>query len=120
MTHQKYIYNATVTKVIDGDTFDLEIDLGFSVKVKHRIRLHGIDAYETSLRGGTTEEEKKKGIEAKAFLIDRILNKKVIIETIKDKKGKYGRYLANVCHDGKMVSEMLIEKGYCKQIFLAK
>lgn len=120
MQHQQYIYNATVTKVIDGDTFDLEIDLGFSVKVKHRIRLHGIDAYETALRGGTTEDEKRKGIEAKAFLIDRILNKKVIIETVKDKQCKYGRYLANVCIDGKMVSEMLVEKGYCKQIYLTK
>lgn len=116
MQHQQYIYNATVKNVVDGDTFDLEVDLGFSVKVKHRIRLHGIDAYETSLRGGTTEDEKRKGIEAKAFLIDRILNKKVIIETVKDKQGKYGRYLANVCHEGKMVSEMLVEKGYVKSV----
>ncbi len=114
MQNQQYIYKATVTKVIDGDTLDLEVDLGFSVKVEHRIRLHGVDAYETSLRGDTTEEEKQKGIEAKAFLIDRILNKKVIIETVKDKKGKYGRYLANVCYNGKMISDLLKEKGFCK------
>ncbi len=114
MQHQHYIYNAIVTKVVDGDTLDLEVDLGFSVKVEHRIRLHGVDAYETSLRGDTTEEEKQKGIEAKAFLIERLLRKKVVIETIKDKKGKYGRYLANVCIDGKMVSEMLVKKGYVK------
>lgn len=114
MEHKQYIYKAIVTKVVDGDTFDLQIDLGFDVKVKQRIRLNGADAYETSLRGGTTEEEKRKGIEAKEFLIDRIFNKEVIIETVKDKKGKYGRYLANVCIDGKMVSEMLVEKGYVK------
>ncbi|HBY68207.1 MAG TPA: nuclease [Flavobacteriaceae bacterium] len=114
MEHKQYIYKAIVTKVVDGDTFDLKIDLGFDVTVKHRIRLYGVDAYETSLRGDTTEEEKRKGIEAKAFLIDRIFDKEVIIETVKDKKGKYGRYLANVCHEGKMVSEMLVEKGYVK------
>lgn len=114
MQHQQYIYKAIVTKVVDGDTFDLEIDLGFDVKVKHRIRLYGVDAYETSLRAGTTEEEKRKGIEAKEFLIERILCKEVVIETIKDKKGKYGRYIANVCIDGKMVSELLLERGYVK------
>ena len=115
-----YTYNGIVTNVIDGDTLDIEFDLGFNLKFTERVRLYGIDAYEPTLRNGTTEEEKKLGLEAKAYLIDRILDKEVIIETVKDKKGKYGRYLANVCHNGKMVSEMLVEKGYVKGKWVEK
>ena len=60
-----YKYKAKVIRVIDGDTLDAMIDLGFDTWVKKRIRLAGIDAYESRTRD---KEEKKKGLAAKARL----------------------------------------------------
>jgi len=85
-----YSYNAVVTNVYDGDTITVEIDLGFKIKVSKKIRLFGIDTYE--LRG----DEREKGLKAKKFTSNKVLNKKVKLNTLKDKKGKYGRYLAVV------------------------
>ena len=107
-----YTYNGIVTNVIDGDTLDIEFDLGFNLKFTERVRLYGIDAYEPTLRNGTTEEEKKLGLEAKAYLIDLLTNQKVHVDTVKDRKGKYGRYLANISYDGMFINEELIKKGY--------
>ena len=110
-----YIYNAFVHNVIDGDTFDVTIDLGFSVTSFQRIRLYGIDAYETSLRRGTTPEEKEKGLAAKHLLQERLEGKNVVLETIQDKQGKYGRYLANVYIDGESVADILTKHAFVKQ-----
>ena len=60
-------YNATVTKVVDGDTIDAMVDLGFGTWKKVRIRMHGINAPESRTRD---LEEKKKGLAAKARLIE--------------------------------------------------
>lgn len=90
-----YEYYAKVLKVIDGDTIDVEINLGFSIIRKERVRIANIDAYETSLRGGTTQAQKQIGLKGKKFLNDLILNKKVILRTQKE-SGKYGRYIAFV------------------------
>ena len=67
-----FTYEGVVTNIVDGDTMDIEFDLGFSIKFTERVRLYGIDAYEPTLRKGTTEEEKKLGIEAKAYLIEKL------------------------------------------------
>ena len=77
-----FTYEGVVTNIVDGDTMDIEFDLGFSIKFTERVRLYGIDAYEPTLRKGTTEEEKKLGIEAKAYLIEKLQGKKVFVETI--------------------------------------
>ena len=60
-----YEYQAELVKVVDGDTIDAEIDIGFSVFVKKRVRLYGIDVFESRTRD---LEEKKKGLAAKARL----------------------------------------------------
>ena len=107
-----FTYEGVVTNIVDGDTMDIEFDLGFSIKFTERVRLYGIDAYEPTLRNGTTEEEKKLGIEAKAYLIEKLQGQIVLVETIKDEKGKFGRYLADVIYKGTLINEDMVNKGY--------
>lgn len=86
-----YIYSATVVSIYDADTLDLRIDVGFKITVNHRVRLHGIDAWE--VRG----PEKERGRIARDWLREQIPpGTQVRIETIKDRRGKYGRYLARI------------------------
>jgi micrococcal nuclease len=83
-----YLYKAVPFYIVDGDTCDMEIDLGFETNVKTRFRLYGINAWETS------GKDKEKGLKAKQFLDEKIKNKPVFIVSIKDKRDKYGRWLA--------------------------
>lgn len=83
-------YTALITRVVDGDTFDAEIDLGFSITHRIRIRLAEVDTPETYRP--KTLMEKAHGLEATSFVAGLIEGKVVVIET--EKKGKYGRYLA--------------------------
>ena len=62
-----YKYKAALIRVIDGDTIDALIDLGFDVWIKSRIRFYGVDTWESRTRD---LEEKKKGLEAKAYVKD--------------------------------------------------
>ena len=64
-----YEYSAELTRIVDGDTLDCIIDIGFSVFVKKRVRLYGIDTWESRTRD---LEEKKKGLAAKARLKELI------------------------------------------------
>ena len=95
MQKNYYLYKATVTRVVDGDTVDLEIDLGMSVFAKQRIRLAGINTPET-YGVKKDSEEYAAGIKAKNRLKELIEGKEIAIETVKDKKGKYGRYLGQL------------------------
>ena len=85
-------YNCTIVKVIDGDTVDVDIDLGFGVWLKkQRIRLYGIDTPESRTRD---LEEKKYGLIAKAFVEASLpVGSTRTLTTVKDKTGKYGRIL---------------------------
>jgi micrococcal nuclease len=84
-------YHATVLKVVDGDTIDVMVDLGMGVHRKERLRFSRINAWET--RG----EHKEKGKLAKARVAELIpAGDKILIKTQKDKKGKYGRYIAEI------------------------
>ena len=85
-----YEYRATVVKVVDADTIDVDTDLGFGIKFRQRLRFFGINAWET--RG----PERTKGLVAKAFVQEKIGDKIITIRTEKDKTGKYGRYLATI------------------------
>jgi micrococcal nuclease len=86
-------YKAYVTNVVDGDTIDVTIDLGFDILVKQRLRLYGIDTPEIRTKDLV---EKEAGMKAKDFVEKAILLKEVMISTYKDKKGKFGRYLAEI------------------------
>ena len=90
-----YNYKATVKRVVDGDTVDVLIDLGFGISYAQRVRLYGINAPETRTRD---KVEKKAGLAAKAYLKEILKtnkNKCIIITTL-DKKGKYGRVLGEL------------------------
>ena len=109
-----YTYRAQVVRVIDGDTIDFDIDLGFSTWVhKQRIRLYGIDAPEVKKYKGVTDEEKARGLALKATL-EQMLHpgKLVTLETHADKKGKFGRYLGVVIlESGINLNDWLVEEG---------
>ena len=106
-------YVKKVTKVVDGDTIDVEIDLGFDISFSSRVRLAGIDTPESRT---TDKMEKALGLEAKAYLKHEIeAAKTVVIKTEKmDSSEKYGRILGWVFLDGntKSVNEQMIEDGY--------
>lgn len=90
-----YQYSAIVRKVVDGDTIEIDIDLGLSSWIHgEKIRLFGIDTPEVyGIKKGSPEWE--KGNQSSAFVKEHLKeNSEVIIETIKDKREKYGRYLA--------------------------
>ncbi|MDP2338168.1 MAG: thermonuclease family protein [Bacteroidota bacterium] len=92
-----YQYSAVVQKVIDGDTMEIDIDLGLSVWIRsEKIRLYGIDTPEVyGVKKGSPEWE--LGNKSSEF-VKMVVKEKdvVIVDTIKDKKEKYGRYLALV------------------------
>lgn len=106
-------YVKEVTKVVDGDTIDVVIDLGFSIMYKSRVRLAGIDTPESRT---TDKYEKALGLEAKKYLADRIKEaKSVVIRTEKlDSSEKYGRILGWVYLDGETnsINNQMILKGY--------
>ncbi len=106
---EMFIYNAVVQSIYDGDTIRVDIDLGFGTWIKNvSLRLHGIDAFE--IRG----EEREMGLKAKEFLIEKIPPfSEVVIHTYKDRKEKYGRYLAIVYDkNGMNINQQLIVEGY--------
>ena len=102
-----------VTKVVDGDTIDVDIDLGFSISYSQRLRLAGIDTPESRT---TDKFEKSLGIESKDYLKSKLKDAKdIVVKTEKpDSSEKYGRILGWVYLDGnaKSVNEQMIEDGY--------
>jgi len=106
-------YVKKVTKIVDGDTIDVEIDLGFDISFSSRVRLAGIDTPESRT---TDKMEKALGLEAKAYLKSKIESAKtVVIKTEKiDSSEKYGRILGWVFLDGSSISmnEQMIADGH--------
>ena len=102
-----YEYGCKVTRVVDGDTIDVDLDLGFDIIYKCRIRLYGIDTPESRTRN---KDEKARGKLASKFLQDAINNgAHVILQThLKDSKGKFGRVLASVIVDGIDVNQQMV------------
>jgi micrococcal nuclease len=86
-----YYYKANVVNVYDGDTITADIDLGFKATLREeKIRLHRINAPE--VRG----RSRKKGIASCNYLRSLLMGKEILLQTIKDKKEKYGRYFGEV------------------------
>jgi len=109
-----YEYNIKkVTKVVDGDTIDVDIDLGFNISYSQRVRLAGIDTPESRTKDA---REKALGLEVKNKVKSAIDSAKtVIIKTeLPDSTEKYGRILGWVYLDGaaKSLNEQLIDEGY--------
>lgn len=136
-----YQYHFKFCRVIDGDTVDGTIDLGFGISLKERIRLVGIDAPEVRLQRAIKNQkeriaEKERGLQAKARLKELLVfganqPEGLIIETFLDKKGKYGRILGDIKYiyardlyndkpdakpwiGYKSISQQLLEEGLVK------
>ena len=108
-------YKCKLIKVIDGDTIDVDIDLGFGVWMrKQRIRLYGIDTPESRTRD---LEEKKYGNAAKYFLSEWCETDNLSIKTHKDDRGKFGRILGEVWVDGTNVNELMIKEHHAVAYF---
>lgn len=106
-------YVKKVNKIVDGDTIDVDIDLGFDISFSSRVRLAGIDTPESRT---SDKMEKALGLESKAYLKHAIDSaKSVIIKTEKlDSSEKYGRILGWVFLDGsdKSINQEMIDNGY--------
>ena len=114
---EKYIYKGKLDRVIDGDTVDAMIDLGFNTWVKRRIRFHGIDTWECRTRN---LEEKKKGLAAKERtkeLLTEVTNKPGYFRIKSHGVGKYGRvlgelFIKDIQNNQININETLIEEGH--------
>jgi len=98
-----YDYEATVLRVIDGDTCDAEIKLGFNISIKVRIRMSGINA---------PEKRTQKGKEVKKWLQDKIEGKDIIL--ISEGLGKYGRCLGIIKLENININELMLENDLAK------
>jgi endonuclease YncB( thermonuclease family) len=113
-----YKYESKLIKVIDADTIDAMIDLGFNIWVKKRIRLSGIDAYEIRTKD---KVKKKKGLAAKIRLQEILFEYNNKFKLWSHGVGKYGRCLGDIivgsttAYAGKSVNQMLVSEGHAKK-----
>lgn len=110
MIKTNYIYDAVVTKVVDGDTIDATVDLGFTVSVNVRFRLNDVNTMEMK----DTDPIKRESAQlAKQFMIDKLLNKIIVISSYKT--DKYGRWLADIYLNDEKINDTLIKEGLAVQ-----
>jgi len=114
MDRDPYIYRVKkVIKVVDGDTIDADIDLGFDISLTKRVRLSGVDTPESRT---TDLKEKKLGLESKEWLKHKLeFSKDVLIKTeLPDSTEKYGRILGNLYVNNEELSlnQQMIDEGY--------
>ena len=120
MQDNLYHYRATVVRVVDGDTVDVMLDLGFNVSLKERVRLYGINAPESRTRD---KAEKVKGLAAKDFVVEWTEDHAddIFIVTRIDKRGKYGRILGTIMNEsGENLNELMIKEGHAVEYFGGK
>ena len=108
---KKHGYSCKLVRVVDGDTADAMIDLGFNVWVKERIRFYGVDTWESRTRN---LEEKKLGLKAKKYTKEMLERNDGKFTVKSHGVGKYGRLLGEIFIDGeeKSLNELLIENGH--------
>ena len=109
-----YIYSALVLKIVDGDTIDCAVDLGFNTYVKERFRLYGIDTPEKNSKDPVLRDS---AIAATQFVKTAIDGKNILIDSTG--KDKYGRWLAKVYVElgQPTINEQLVSLGLAKAYF---
>ena len=112
-----YIYKAKCERVVDGDTIDATIDLGFDTWKKIRIRLVGINAAESRTRD---LEEKARGLAAKAFVKDILIKHSNEFILHSQGVGKYGRCLGEIFLGDVKLNDLLITEGLAVEYFGGK
>ena len=113
-------YQAKVDRIVDGDTIDVTLDLGFDISYRGRVRFHGINAPESRTRDAV---EKEAGLAAKRYVEDWVgaLDQKVIIQTTLDDRGKFGRILGRLLNeDGECLNDEMVSLGDAKPYFGGK
>jgi len=113
-----YEYKARLIRVIDGDTIDADIDLGFGVWVHQRIKLYGINTPDSKSKD---PEIREKGIASRNKLIE-LLPREFVIQTILNKRGKFGRVLGKVYvqvdeHHKQNINDTMVEEGVATHYF---
>ena len=119
---ERFWYGAKPLKVIDGDTIDLMIDLGFNIHHKIRVRLYGVNTPESRTKDAA---EKDLGLKAKSFTTDWLDGHPwVYVNTIPDKNDKYGRILARIFSSDQVndpktacLNTDIIQAGYAREYF---
>lgn len=114
-----YLYSGKIERVLDGDTLDVTIDVGFNIKSKDRIRIFGVNAPEMST---------PEGIKAKEFLegLIQVNGLDIVFYSIKDKRETFGRYLG-VLYFGKdalklppkSINKIILEAGHGKAKYIS-
>ena len=104
-----YEYKCEVKRIVDGDTVDVIIDLGFSILYSTRVRLYGIDTPESRTRD---KDEKVRGLLSKDYLKEWLDQGGVIIRTYRDKKGKFGRVLGEMVVGGRNINLLMVDENY--------
>ena len=104
-----FYYKIELLKIVDGDTIDVRIDLGFNVWHKCRVRLMGINAPESRT---SDKAEKVKGLAAKAWLTNVLESFQDDIEMQSHGEGKYGRVLGTLFINGMNVNELMVKEGH--------
>ena len=115
-----YEYKARLLRVVDGDTVDAMVDLGFNVWIKQRIRLYGVDTWECRTRD---KEEKKKGLAAKAFTKEMLGEPKLgRFKVVSHGVGKYGRVLGEIYVEGQLnsLNDLLKANGHAYSYYGGK
>ena len=110
-----YTYKAKLDRVVDGDTVDANINLGFDITIHKRIRLTGIDTPESRTRD---LEEKKRGLAAKNRLIELLGNGEFILES--REVGKFGRVLGTIHVGQTNINDRLVEEGHAVEYWGGK
>ena len=110
-----YTYKAKLDRVIDGDTIDANIDLGFDITIHKRIRLAGIDTPESRTRD---QQEKKRGLASKAKLVELLDDGDFVLES--KEVGKYGRVLGTLLIGDININKTLVEEGFAVEYWGGK
>jgi len=110
-----YTYKAKLDRVVDGDTIDANIDLGFDITIHKRIRLAGIDTPESRTRD---LEEKARGLASKDKLIELLGNGDFVLES--KEVGKYGRVLGTLLIDDININDTLVQEGFAVEYWGGK
>tara|TARA_R110002020_G_scaffold437738_1_gene648025 strand:+ start:21 stop:377 length:357 start_codon:yes stop_codon:yes gene_type:complete len=116
---EKYNYGVKVDRIVDGDTIDVMIDLGFNTHIKRRIRMYGINAPESRTRD---LEEKARGLASKERLTEMLEEDNIIMKS--HGKGKYGRVLGELFvkkeNEYISINELLVKEGFAEEYFGGK
>lgn len=108
-----YVYRATLLRVVDGDTVDVAIDLGFNVAIKQRVRLEGVNTPELN---SSDPNDRSRAVQARALVEESLGENWLELHTFKPyPTDKYGRYLARIFFksgdDLRSLGDLLLERG---------